>query len=93
MTLKIGQTLQDRYRIVSLLGKGGMAAVYKAKHMQLNVAVAVKEMIPQPGLDSQTLAYLRQQFRQEARILARLDHPHLVRVSDFFEERDNAYLV
>lgn len=93
MTLAEGKTLQNRYRISSLLGEGGMAAVYKAEHTQLDVSVAVKEMIPQPGLDSQTLAQLREQFRQEAQILARLDHPHLVRVSDFFEEKGNAYLV
>ncbi len=91
--LTTGTILQNRYRIVSLLGQGGMGAVYRAWDMRLNVPVALKEMVPQPGLDSQTLAQLRQQFQQEANILARLNHPHLVRVTDFFEEENNAYLV
>ncbi len=93
MPLTTGQVLQNRYRIVSLLGQGGMGAVYRAWDTRLQVPVALKEMIPQPGLDSQTLAQLRQQFQQEATVLARLDHPHLVRVSDFFEAQGNGYLV
>jgi len=70
-----------------------MGAVYRAWDMRLDVLVALKEMTSQPGLDPQTLAQLRQQFRQEAMTLARLHHPHLVRVTDFFEEGGNAYLV
>jgi serine/threonine protein kinase len=92
MPLASGQVLQNRYRIVSLLGRGGMGAVYRAWDTRLDVAVALKEMTPQPGLDPHTLNQLRQQFRQEATVLARLDHPHLVRVTDFFEESGNAYL-
>jgi serine/threonine protein kinase len=93
MALTSGQILQNRYRIASMLGQGGMGAVYRAWDTRLNVPAAVKEMIPQPGLDQQTLAQLRQQFQQEAQILARLVHPYLVRVTDFFEEGGNAYLV
>ena len=93
MTLTTGQVLQNRYRIVSLLGQGGMGAVYRAWDTRLNVAVALKEMTHQPGLDPHTLAQLRQQFQQEAQVLALLSHPHLVRVTDFFQEGDNAYLV
>ena len=93
MTLEAGQMLQNRYRIVSMLGQGGMGAVYKAWDTRLNVSLAIKEMVPQPSLDQQTLEQLRQQFQQEAQILARLSHPHLVRVTDFFEEDGKAYLV
>ena len=93
MTLTTGQMLQNRYRVASPLGQGGMGAVYRAWDTRLNVPVALKEMVPQTGLDPYTLAQLRQQFQQEATILARLDHPHLVRVTDFFEEAGNAYLV
>jgi hypothetical protein len=93
MPLTPGQILQNRYRIISLLGQGGMGAVYRAWDTRLSVPVAIKEMVPQPGLDSQTLAQLRQQFQREAMVLARLIHPNLVRVTDFFEEGGNAYLV
>jgi serine/threonine protein kinase len=93
MKLTTGQILQNRYRVVSLLGEGGMGAVYRAWDMRLDVVVALKEMTSQSGLDPQMLAQLRQQFQQEAMTLARLHHPHLVRVTDFFEEGDSVYLV
>ncbi len=94
MTLKTGQLLQqDRYRIVKRLGEGGMGAVYRAWDTRLKIPVALKEMIPQPELESDRLDQLRQQFRQEATVLARLHHPNLVRVTDFFEERGMGYLV
>jgi serine/threonine protein kinase len=93
MRLTMGHFLQERYRIVSLLGQGGMGAVYKAWDTRLEVPVALKEMLPQPGLDPHMLAQLRNQFQREAQILARLHHPHLVRVTDFFQEGGNAYLV
>lgn len=93
MPLSPGQMLQNRYRILSLLGQGGMGAVYRAWDNRLQVHVAVKEMTPQPGIDPQVLARLRAQFHQEATVLARLSHPNLVRVMDFFEEGGNAYLV
>ncbi len=93
MPVTFGQTLQHRYRVLSLLGQGGMGAVWRAWDERLNIPVALKEMTPQPGMDPALLAGLRAQFRQEAQVLARLHHPNLVRVIDFFEESGNAYLV
>ncbi|MGC9398140.1 MAG: protein kinase domain-containing protein [Anaerolineae bacterium] len=93
MPLTTGQVLQNRYRVEGSLGEGGMGAVYRAWDLRLDIPVALKEMIPQPGLDSKTLTHLREQFTQEAKVLARLDHPHLVNVTDYFKEGPNAYLV
>jgi len=93
MALIAGQTLQQRYQIVALLGQGGMGAVYRAWDMRLNIPVAVKELVPQPGLEIRILERLQRQFIQEAQVLARLRHPHLVNVTDYFEEAGNAYLV
>jgi serine/threonine-protein kinase len=93
MTLAAGQILQNRYRIVSLLAQGGMGAVYRAWHTRLDIPVALKEMIPQPGLGARKLDQLHRQFQREAQTLARLTHANLVRVIDFFQERDKVYLI
>ncbi|OQB01243.1 MAG: Serine/threonine-protein kinase PknA [Chloroflexi bacterium ADurb.Bin222] len=93
MSLNTGATLQGRYRVARLLGQGGMGAVYRVWDLRLNAPRAVKELTPQPGIDAELLAQLRQQFQQEAAVLANLSHPNLVRVTDFFEEGGNVYLV
>src|SRR5216684_1045181 len=84
--LERGAVLQDRYRIVRQLGKGGMGAVYEAVDLRLEATVALKETF---SVDDR----LRRQFEQEARLLAQLHHPALPRVSDYFTEGDRAFLV
>lgn len=81
-----GAVLQNRYRIVRQLGKGGMGAVYEAVDQRLEATVALKEAF---SVDDR----LRRQFEQEARLLAQLNHPALPRVSDYFMEGDRAFLV
>jgi len=93
LSFETGEVIGDRYRVVRLLGQGGMGAVYRAWDTRLNRPVALKEMIPQPSLDAAMLAQLRGQFRQEAQILATLVHANLVRVTDYFSWTDNEYLV
>src|SRR3982751_4041233 len=78
--------LQDRYRIVSQLGQGGMGAVYEAIDLRLDTTVALKETLF-------TDEKLRKQFEREARLLARLHHPALPRVSDHFTESEGQFLV
>src|SRR3982074_420542 len=78
--------LEDRYRIIRQLGKGGMGAVYEAVDQRLDAVVALKETF---SVDDR----LRRQFEQEARLLPHLHHPALPRVSDYFTEGDRAFLV
>src|SRR5688572_9091665 len=78
--------LQGRYRIVRQLGQGGMGAVYEAIDQRLDTTVALKETLF-------TEERLRKQFEREARLLARLHHPALPRVSDHFSEGDGQFLV
>ena len=78
--------LQGRYRIVRQLGQGGMGAVYEAVDQRLDTTVALKETLF-------TDERLRRQFEREARLLARLHHPALPRVSDHFSEGDGQFLV
>ena len=87
MPLKPGFVLRNRYRIESVLGQGGMGAVYKAVDVNLGVTVAVKENLF-------TTEEFARQFRREATILASLRHPNLPRVADHFViEGEGQYLV
>lgn len=78
--------LQARYRVVRQLGQGGMGAVYEAVDERLDTIVALKETLF-------TDERLRKQFEREARLLARLHHQALPRVSDHFNEGDGQFLV
>lgn len=78
--------MQGRYRIVRELGQGGMGAVYEAVDQRLDTIVALKETL---FADEK----LRKQFEREARLLARLHHQALPRVSDHFNEGDGQFLV
>src|ERR1700752_404257 len=81
-----GTVLQGRYRLVKRLGSGGMGAVYEAVDRRLNITVALKESF---AADQR----LRRQFAREARLLAKLNHPALPRVTDYFHESNRAFLV
>jgi len=86
--------LYQRYRIIGLIGSGGMGAVYLADDNRLEGRrCAIKETQPLPGLGEATAQAMRDQFHQEASILARLDHPNLPKVSDYFSEGPHDYLV
>ncbi len=79
---------QGRYRIVDVLGRGGMGAVYRARDLVLGHEVALKVMLPD-ATDSH--AVLR--FRQEAQTIASLRHPHIVAVHDLKEHEGLHYFV
>ncbi|HYW71994.1 MAG TPA: protein kinase [Pyrinomonadaceae bacterium] len=81
-----GTILQSRYRIVRQLGQGGMGAVYEAIDERLDTTVALKETFFAEEK-------LRKQFEREARLLARMHHPALPRVSDHFNEGEGQFLV
>lgn len=90
MTKKLppGLQLQNRYRIIRLLGEGGYGAVYLVEDMRLGGKyLALKESFDNSG-------EAQQQFQLEARLLANLSHPHLPRVTDYFiESSGRQYLV
>lgn len=83
-----GQTLGN-YRIETLLGTGGMGEVYRAVHVRLQRAAAIKVMHVYLASDPTFQA----RFLREAQSAAALSHPHIVDVFDFGEENNRAYLV
>jgi eukaryotic-like serine/threonine-protein kinase len=88
--LESGAQLRERYEILELVGQGGMGAVYKARDLRLEGRIcAVKEILPsltQGNGSSEELEQMSEQFRREASVLARLDHPNLPKVSDYFAD-------
>lgn len=87
----LGKTIGN-YRIVTELAKGGMGAVYRAHHLHLPREVVVKS-IQLESFSESAQELLRARFRREAFIQSQFDHPNIVRVLEFFEARDNYYLV
>jgi eukaryotic-like serine/threonine-protein kinase len=75
----IGQVLDDKYRLESLLGQGGMGAVYLATHLGTERYVALKLITPQFMRNEEFV----ERFKREARAAGRLRHPNVVDVTDF----------
>ncbi|MHB2015540.1 MAG: WD40 repeat domain-containing serine/threonine protein kinase [Candidatus Xenobia bacterium] len=90
--MKEGTLLHERYLLDARLGQGGMGAVWRGRdrHLQ-DKAVALKHLLPPPGDPSREL--MMKLFEREARLLSRLSHPGLVRITDAFEEEGVAWVV
>ena len=107
LTLPVNTVLDDSYRIVRVVGSGGFGITYEAEDIKLNMRIALKEYYPlefgdrdstmsvKPKSDRhrQTFQWGRSNFLQEARTLARFEHPSIVRVTRVFEANSTAYMV
>ena len=107
--LQLGSCLQGgKYRIEKVLGHGGFGITYLAEQPMLGRRVCVKEFFfkdycerdettSQVTLGTRSnkdfVEKFRQKFLKEARNIARLEHPHIVRITDVFEENGTAYYV
>lgn len=92
--MKAGTVLRNRYQVKKIIGQGGMGCIYLADDLRLEGRLcAVKEVEYDRALPEEMLQEARDQFQREATVLARLDHPNLPKVSDFFSIRDHDYLV
>ena len=107
-SLPIGSTLmQDKYRIVAVLGQGGFGITYKGEHTMLGTTVAIKEFFMKGACErdensthvttsqsnSELASRFRTKFLKEAKTLAALKHPNIIRVFDVFEDNGTAYYV
>lgn len=107
--LKVGTTLNmGAYKIIRVLGQGGFGITYLAHDLNLDKAVAIKEFFPESmcGRDDTTnhitvgtqsasasVTDLKQRFLKEARNIAKLNHPNIIRIFSAFEENNTAYYV
>lgn len=92
--LKAETVLRERYKIRRIIGQGGMGSIYLADDVRLEGRLcALKEVQHDSTLPKDMLQQARDQFLREATVLARLDHPNLPKVSDFFSEGKRDYLV
>jgi len=88
MPFAVGENVGP-YRIIEQLGQGGMATVFKAYHASLDRYVAIKALHPAFNQD----VTFEARFQREARVVAKLEHPHIVPVYDYAEHEKRPYLV
>jgi eukaryotic-like serine/threonine-protein kinase len=91
---KAGEVLRGRYKIRRIIGQGGMGSIYLADDLRLEGRqCALKEVEHDRSLPMEIMREAREQFLREATVLARLDHPNLPKVSDYFSVGNRDYLV
>ena len=82
----LGQTVDQRYRVESLIGEGGMGLVYRVTHIRLNKALAMKVLRRENTRDPEVLA----RFRREAESASNIGNQHIIDISDFGELSDGS---
>lgn len=88
-----GLLVGERYELRSQIGVGAMGAVWLAQDQRLNRAVALKQVVLEPGLDHRQATEARQRILREGRIAARLQHPHAVSIYDVAVHEGEPWLV
>jgi len=82
--LSLGTILNNRYRVDRMLEIGALEAQYVGWDLEANTPVTIKELMPQPDLEAETLQMLQATFERDAAALAELQHPGIAGVLDFF---------
>ena len=90
-TLERLQQMLSGYEVIEILGHGGMGAVYKARQKSLDRLVAIKILPPEAAGDEE--ANFVERFRNEARTMAKMNHPAIVHVYDFGETSDGQLFI
>lgn len=86
---RVGQLISGRYRICSLIGEGGMGAVYLAEHTHMRKRFALKLLHAQMADNEEVLA----RFRREAEAAAHVEHPNIIAATDFGQTDDGAFFL
>ncbi|GFJ91311.1 hypothetical protein Prum_049530 [Phytohabitans rumicis] len=87
------ELVADRYRLLEPLGQGGMGRVWKARDEVLHRDVAIKELVPPPGLTPEERQEMRERSLREARAIARLNHSNVVRIFDVLRTDGDPWIV
>ena len=90
--IEIGQAFGSRYHIISILGVGGMGAVYKAWDEELGVAVALKVVRPEIAADPVASSEIERRFKRELLLARQVTHPNVVRIHDLGEVNGIKYI-
>ncbi|MEM7348153.1 MAG: serine/threonine-protein kinase, partial [Chloroflexota bacterium] len=94
--ISTNRTLQDRYRLDKVLGKGGFGAAYLATDIKLSRACVVKQMLTPRNASAEDISIYRANFEREAKLLVELNepgHPNIPEIYDFFSDAGSNYLV
>lgn len=89
VNLDPGTIIDGRYRLIEIIGEGGMGQVFEAEHLELRRKVAIKTLFTKEGVDPA----LAQRFEREAHTLAAVAHPNIVTITDYGVHRDLPFLV
>jgi len=89
----VGELIAGRYRLVDRIAVGGMGVVWEGRDELLDRRVAVKQVLIQPGLSEADALLARHRVIREARITARLHHPHAVTIYDVVDDGDYPCLI
>ncbi|MCT2278370.1 serine/threonine protein kinase, partial [Micromonospora chalcea] len=93
MSNALPQLVADRYRLITPLGQGGMGRVWKARDEVLHRDVAIKELVPPPGLTPEERREMRERSLREARAIARLNNVNVVRIFDVLRTDGDPWIV
>ncbi|MFI2709492.1 protein kinase [Micromonospora sp. NPDC018662] len=93
MSNALPQLVADRYRLITPLGQGGMGRVWKARDEVLHRDVAIKELVPPPGLTPDERREMRERSLREARAIARLNNVNVVRIFDVLRTDGDPWIV
>jgi serine/threonine-protein kinase len=85
----LGMVVDNRYRVIEVVGRGGMGVVYKVEHQRMSKIAAMKVLHEEYGNDGQVV----ERFHREAEAVSRLNHPNTVQVFDFGTTRGACYLI
>ncbi len=91
--LPAGKTLKNRYQVLEVLGGGGMGAVYRAEDLEEKGRTVAVKSVKTRFANAEEKTQVLEQFKTEARILSKLNHPNLPRVTDYFSDKSHHYLV